>query len=656
MLRDTITPIRRVLTAVLTLLPLLALAAKGPSPEEAVRAARDAYRAGNAAKLAKAAASLNGHVLAPYGEYWQLSPKLDGAQPGDVRAFLDRNAGTFLAEQLRREWLQVLGRKEQWELFREELPLLANDDAPVRCYALLARWRQGDESALAELKRLWDAPREFPEGCGRLAREAIAAGQVSEDQVWERFRLLAESSVSGAARFLFHALPSGRVPEARQLERIAAAPAAYLDRAAEPKGRVARELAILALTRLAKSDPKLAAGYWGSRLRIRFSTGDQAWVWAQLATNAAKRHLPEALAWFREAEKSALSDEQLAWRARIALRQQNWAEVQKAVANMSPLVRSDPTWIYWEGRSNQALGVIDEAWLLFARIAGEANFYGQLAGEELGILTKLPPKAASPTPGEVAEIARHPGLERALALHRAGLRAEAIREWNWSIRGMDDRSLLAAAELARRHEVWDRAINTADKTVALHDFSLRYLAPYREILAGEARSRSLEEPWVLGLVRQESRFIANAKSSAGASGLMQLMPATARWIAAKLGLKNYSWSRVTEVDVNARLGTAYLKRVLDDLGGHPVLAAAAYNAGPGRARKWRDAQPLEGAVYAESIPFPETRDYVKKVMTNTLYYAALAGAPKRTLKERLGIVAARPAGERVAALAEEARR
>ena len=245
-------------------------------------------------------------------------------------------------------------------------------------------------------------------------------------------------------------------------------------------------------------------------------------------------------------------------------------------------------------------------------------------------------------------MAANPGLKRSLALFRATLRSEAVREWNWSIRGMDDRSLLAAAEIARRNEVWDRAINTADRTVALHDFSARYLAPYRELFAGEARAQSLEEPWVLGLVRQESRFIASSKSSVGASGLMQLMPATANWVASKLGLKNYSWARVKDVDVNVRLGTAYLKRVLDDLDGHPVLAAAAYNAGPGRARRWRDQRPLEGAIYAESIPFPETRDYVKKVMTNTLYYAALMGGSARTLKERLGTVAARPPGSQLA--------
>lgn len=653
--KSNIAPMWRWLAACVALLPALALGAKGLSQDAALLAARDAFRAGNATKLAKQAAALKGHLLEPYLEYWQLSLKLEGARPSEVSDFLDRHADTLVAEQLRREWLRVLGKREHWDLFRQELPLLVHDDAAVRCYALLARWRQNDESALGELKQFWYAPRGLPEGCVPLVDAAIESGSLGTQQIWGRFRVLAEANLTGAANLLLRRLPHGEALDPRQVDKVAAAPARHLERKLELKGRAAKELTIFALMRLARSDPKLAERYWSAGLRAQFAPEDQAWVWAQLATQAAKRHLPEAVTWFGETGDFLRSDEQLAWRARIALRHENWPEVRAAIGRMSPMARGDPTWIYWQGRSNHALGVTDDAWALFARIAGEANFYGQLAGEELGITMKLPPAPPAPTPEELASVANHPGLKRSLALYRAGLRPEGVREWNWSIRGMDDRSLLAAAELARRNEVWDRAIFTADRTVVEHDFSVRYLAPYREILAGEARSRSLELPWVLGLVRQESRFIANAKSSAGASGLMQLMPATARWIAAKLGLKNYSWTRVTDVDVNAKLGTAYLKRVLDDLDGHPVLAAAAYNAGPGRARKWRDSRPLEGAIYAESIPFSETRDYVKKVMTNTLYYAALTGGSAGTLKDRLGTVAARSSGEHVAALGEDAR-
>jgi soluble lytic murein transglycosylase len=170
---------------------------------------------------------------------------------------------------------------------------------------------------------------------------------------------------------------------------------------------------------------------------------------------------------------------------------------------------------------------------------------------------------------------------------------------------------------------------------------MRYLAPFRERVEPYARELQLDQAWIYGLMRQESRFVMNARSSAGASGLMQLMPGTAKYVAKRIGLKDFHPSLVNDLDTNVVLGTNYLRMVLEDLDNHPVLASAAYNAGPGRARKWRDWKPLEGAIYAETIPFNETRDYVKKVMSNAVYYAALFNGKPPSLKEWLGVVSPR---------------
>jgi len=188
---------------------------------------------------------------------------------------------------------------------------------------------------------------------------------------------------------------------------------------------------------------------------------------------------------------------------------------------------------------------------------------------------------------------------------------------------MTDRQMLAAAEFARRNGVIDRMISTSDRTREEFDFTQRFPSPYRAALEANARNAGLEPTWVYGLIRQESRFIEDIRSSAGASGLMQLMPATARWVARKVGMTTTAPSASPRSTFNLRLGTTYLRMVLDDLDGHPALATAAYNAGPGRPRAWRAALPraVEGAVFAETIPFNETRDYVKKVMSNAVYYA-----------------------------------
>jgi len=240
-------------------------------------------------------------------------------------------------------------------------------------------------------------------------------------------------------------------------------------------------------------------------------------------------------------------------------------------------------------------------------------------------------------------MAQNEGFKRALKFFDMNLRFEGIREWNWELRGMSERQHLAAAEFARQREVLDRMVSTSDRTRSEFDFTQRFPAPFREVMVASTEKLGLDMAWVYGLIRQESRFILNARSHVGASGLMQLMPGTAQYVARKIGLGNFRPSQVNELETNITLGTNYLHMVLQDLDGSQALATAAYNAGPGRPRAWRSTLPgqVEGAIFAESIPFSETRDYVKKVLSNATYYAALFEDKPQSLKARLGMVAPR---------------
>ncbi|MEO7150438.1 MAG: transglycosylase SLT domain-containing protein, partial [Burkholderiaceae bacterium] len=268
-------------------------------------------------------------------------------------------------------------------------------------------------------------------------------------------------------------------------------------------------------------------------------------------------------------------------------------------------------------------------------IAGQMNFYGALAAESLRQPLAMPAPPAPLTPAERTAARAHPGLSRALQMVALGLRSEGVREWNYALRGMNERELLAAAQLACDREVWDRCINTSEKTQGEIDIAQRYPMPFRTEVQARAIEIGLDPAYVYGLIRQESRFIMDARSSVGASGLMQIMPATARWTARKIGL-DYSPELIADRATNLKLGTSYLKLVLDDFGGSQALAAAAYNAGPGRPRRWREGPVLETAIWAENIPFAETRDYVKKVLSNATYYAAIISGTAPTLGPRLG--------------------
>ena len=620
-------------------LAVLCVAGAAASSDDDFLAAREAFRTGEAAKLDRYAQRLHGYVLEPYVRYWQLRMQLDQADPADLRAFIRGQSDTPVGEQLRNAWLKMLGQKKQWDLFDAEFPGLVRDDMEISCYALQSKMRAAEAEALTEARALWFAGRDAPESCTPLFTALVAGQHLSVDDIWMRVRLALEAGKVTLARRAADFLPRKQEPDHRLLTSIYSNPRAYLEKKKfDTKSRAGRETVMFAVHRLARSAPSQAAEHW-ARLEERFSAEERAYVWGLIAQFGAMRHDPNALAWYERA--GDLSDTQLGWKARAALRARNWESVLAAIDTMTEREKNTPGWRYWRARALAVLGQPEDAEAIFRALSVEFGFYGQLATEELGQKIASPPAAFKPTADDIRRMSERPGIRRALELYRIGLRVDGTREWIWAIRNLDDRQLLAAAEVAKRYELYDRTINTAERTFALHDFTLRYLAPYRDVLGARATELGLEEAWVYGLIRQESRFVSDARSSAGARGLMQLMPGTARWVAKKLGLRDWRWTQVSEVDTNVSLGTYYLRHVLDVLDGQPVLASAAYNAGPGRARAWRPDAAMEGAVYAETIPFSETREYVKRVMANTSYYAHAFSHELQSLKHRLGIVGPR---------------
>ncbi len=249
----------------------------------------------------------------------------------------------------------------------------------------------------------------------------------------------------------------------------------------------------------------------------------------------------------------------------------------------------------------------------------------------------MPPLQAAATS---TTLARDGAIARALTLFKAGggdraMRRAAQAEWRYATRGFNEDTKLAAAQLAYDNQFYEMAIHTADSTTHKLNYNLRYISPFRDITGRYAAEAGIDPAWVYGLIRQESRFMLGAQSSVGAQGLMQVMPATAREIAGKIGMDS---SELYTMDGNIRMGTWYMSDAKRRLQNNEVMATAGYNAGPGRARQWQASSPLEGAIYAETIPFDETRDYVKKVMTNATYYASLFKQANTSLKQRMGVV------------------
>lgn len=604
---------------------------------------REAFRVGDAVRVAKYASSMKHHVLAPYAEYFQLRLSLGKSEANTVRVFLARHDGSLVADKLRGDWLRLLGKRQEWVIFEEEYPKLVNQDDELNCYALQYRLYAKDETAVNEAHSLWFTERSMPESCVTLFNRLIKSGKISVDDIWSRIRLALEAGNSGVAKHASQYLPKHHALDPKKIDLAAKDPQRFLDQQQSIKSPADREVVLFALLRLLRSDTNQALARW-HKVREQFPAIDQSYFMGNLAYWAAIRQDTRALNWFVEATQSKhsypLSEAKLAWRARVALREGNWKFLLSSIDCMPDQMREMDVWRYWRARALKAVGKNSEANLLLAPLSQEHSFYGQMAKEELGVMFSVPATEYQANSEEIAIMERNPGIRRALAFYRLNQRIEANREWAWTVQNFSDEQLLAAAKVAQRYGIYDRAINTAIRTVSRHDFSLRYLAPYREQMRTVVQQHQLDEAFVYGLIRQESRFIADIKSSAGAMGLMQLMPATAKWVASKLGMQNFRTSLVTDINTNLQLGAYYLKHVLTQFDDQPLLAAAAYNAGPGRAKRWRDSAPLEGAIYAETIPFNETRDYVKVVLSNSMYYAShFDHQQKPSLKQRLGVVA-----------------
>ncbi len=640
--------------------------------DDAIVEMSEAAKRGDKMRLRSLLPQVRGHALEPWAVYWDIKARLSEASSTEVQAAMQSIAGTYQEDRLRNDWLQLLGARRDWGNFSSEYAKYRmHDDREVRCYALhidRLRGAASGEAAAQEVLRHWYGIRDAEDGCTLAAAALLEAKLITALDVWKEARLSVENNRPRAAA---NAVTVVSPESATAIGEINANPARFLSARATAFGSVRKELVTLALIKMASNDAEAAAGALENKWSPHLSPEERSWVWAVIGKQANLRLSSEAGAFYSKARNEHLNDDLLGWKVRTALRAtsaaQGWPVVLAAVNAMSEEGRKDSAWVYWKARALREMvkgkpetvsatppsstptlvlrPELQEAASLLESIASVRGFYEILAVEELGRKVALPsiPSALSATEKEAARL--NPGLNRALYAIALGLRSDGVREWNYTTNlhtrgGMSERELLAAADFACAREVWDRCINTSERTKEVFSAEQRFPMPFREAVVKRSREINLDPAYVYGLIRQESRFIMDARSVVGASGLMQVMPATARWTAKKIGLDGFTIDQLNNRDTNIAIGTAYLKLVLDDFQGASPLAAAAYNAGPSRPRAWRNGPVMEGAAWAENVPFAETRDYVKKVAANaTVYGLILGGQP--SLKTRMGMIGPR---------------
>jgi soluble lytic murein transglycosylase len=446
------------------------------SDDDAFLALRDASRRNDAATAAQIAAGLGNYPLPSYVDYYQLKPRIKDATAPEILGFLSRYPGTAIGDRLRNDWLLELGKRRDWATFDEQYPQFQlNDDTQVKCYALMSKALKGANVA-EDARALLNVPKDFGEGCVALISTLFQNGQFNTEDLWAQVRLAAETGSTDYVRRFASLVDVDDSVLAAAME----SPAKIVAHGVGFR-RVKHEVFVIAIGRVAKNNPAQAAETL-SRNTLLLNKRQEAWAWAQIALQASMKLAPEAGDYWRKAGNAPLSLDGYQWRVRAALRAGDWKQVKSGIEAMPQVLQDDPAWIYWYARALREAGKVDEANARFRLIAPQASFYGQLALEELGQQTTIPPLARLSTPDEIAPMAANEGFRRAMKFFDLNLRFEGYREWNWELRGMSDRQLLAAAEFARRNDVLDRMVNTSDKTKNEFDFTQRFPSPHRDVM------------------------------------------------------------------------------------------------------------------------------------------------------------------------------
>ncbi|WP_096364319.1 transglycosylase SLT domain-containing protein [Thiohalobacter thiocyanaticus] len=621
--------------------PGAAIALSDPFTDERARfqEALHALERGNLQRFDALVASLQDYPLQPYLQDRRLRRDLARASDADIAAYLERYADTPLADRLYDDWLEHLGRTRQWSRF--ERFYRGDGDAELRCYHLRATRTAGERTAwLDAAMTLWRVGHSQPDACDPVFDVLYDSHRIDSDALWERIALAMGEGRLSLAAYLGKKLPAAERELVEFWRHAHRRPAAALNdaRLQADDDRV-RRIRLHAIQRLARSQPDSAYAALQAR-RDQLSGDDYHATLKYVARYAGIRRSDNAYAILKAVPGDWRDAEIEELQARIALLTRDWAALLETIEGFRHQDSRFSEWPYWQARALDALGRSEPARQQLLALSGERFFHGFLAADRLNRPYRLNHRPIEYDESDLlALLQRRPGLWRAGELHRLGRTWASRREWYHASLKLSPPELELAAALAHEWDWHDRAIWTAARAGRWDDVQIRFPLAYRDQIEQVAGQFDLDPALIFAVIRQESAFMADARSSAGALGLMQLMPATGRQTALHLRLPRPSRATLLTTSANLRLGSAYLKRMLERYHGHPALAAAAYNAGPHRVDRWLpDDGEFEPDHWIDTIPFRETRGYVRGVLAFTAVYDMRLNGEAVPLARRLARV------------------
>ena len=579
--------------------------------------------------------SLADYPLYPYLLAARLRSAIAAASAGAGELSLDARARQFLADHgqepvgrvVRRAWLPSLAARRQWQVFLEAYAQVRSADQDLRCQAINARIALDRQDGLADaIIAEWLTPRSADDACDPGFEWLKTRGLLDDVLVERRARLALAEGEAGLAKWLAKSLPEEQARPLREWALLINSPQAAIDALIRSPGTPVEEAALLdGWSRLARRNPEAAVDRYQALVDARELDRAAASPYARaVALGLAWSRRSKALEYFAKVAAADFDDVAYEWHVRAALWAGDWARVAEAIEAMSPALRADARWRYWAARAQEALGNATRARELYAAVVPTDNWFAVLASARLGTPFAPHPQPIDFDAEAVAALETAPAFTRARELLAVDRPSLAQAEWNAGYDPLDPAGRKAAIALADRWGWHFQSIATAARLGIFEDYALLYPRPFDPPVADGARLSGLPPTLIYAVIRQESLYQPWAESGAGAIGLMQLLPSTARRTAAQLGQPRPTRERLTRPEANVPLGASFLAGLIDRFDGQLVLALAGYNAGPGAAQRWLPDAPMDTDVWVENIPYNETRSYVQRIMWHSVVFEWLA--------------------------------
>lgn len=601
--------------------------------------AERAIKLGRLTRYRHLKAKLSDYPLLPYLEYTRLKRHLAQRTAEEIHAFIRKNNDSPLAPRLLQNWLRTRAKKGDWQGLADNY--FINDSRSLRCQYSRALYETGaTERANVITQSLWLSGRSLPRSCDEPIARWQEAGQLSHELLWQRIHLSMQKNNLHLTRYLGKMLPEDKRFWIAIWEKVRRNPGYLLEVSQhfhEKAPDVLRWISVYGLRRLASRDPLLAAEYWQIlQQQLAFTRREQGRIERRLVLNLVQHDSDAARQWLNKMKLSRFSDDMLSAYILTSIRDQDWQSALGWLNRLDPQQQHSERWRYWRGRILEAMGRLEEARDVYLLNAEARGYYSFLAADRIGNRYRFTHRPLIFSSTELDGIRNLPSMLRAQELYALKRIPDVRREWNYTIKRMNKAQLLKAAKLADEWGWHDRAIATLTQARYWDDLTLRFPLAYEQQILTQAKKQGINPAWAFAVIRQESAFTSDARSHAGAMGLMQLLPRTARRMARSMRIPMRNRRALLNINTNIKLGVGYLKKINDRYHGHPVLATAAYNAGGRQVKRWLpEEKAIPADLWIELVPFEETRNYMKRVLTYTVIYEQRLGQPLVPLQERM---------------------